>query len=422
MSRALPRHYALPMRNARFRELIERYGADPKWLPSVANDITDAIHAELSALDEEELRTATYEGSESVLRLLLYMVRNEVHPREAVPPPAAVEYTRDFVRHGVPLDSLLRAYHIGQATFFRRWTDAVYAEQRDDHQQARAIELGAVWTFEFVDALSAALVRLYGKERERWVRSAAAVRSQTVDAVLNEEITDVQAVSARLGYDLERDHMAFVVWHDGAEEYGNETIATLERAGLELAAAISNLRPLLVPRARFLIAGWVGPSEKGDRDRPARLMLDTREFPGVLAASGSPGTGLTGFRRSHQEALHARRIAALTRRRPGFVTRYDEVAVAALASADLEQAKAFVASELGPLAADDDRTSRLAATLRVYLDENLSPRRTAQRLGVHENTITNRIRSAQEQLPHPIEQRTCELQVALRLVRLAQHE
>jgi DNA-binding PucR family transcriptional regulator len=151
-------------------------------------------------------------------------------------------------------------------------------------------------------------------------------------------------------------------------------------------------------------------------------MLDTREFPGVLAASGSPGTGLTGFRRSHQEALHARRIAALTRRRPGFVTRYDEVAVAALASADLEQAKAFVASELGPLAADDDRTSRLAATLRVYLDENLSPRRTAQRLGVHENTITNRIRSAQEQLPHPIEHRTCELQVALRLVRLAQHE
>jgi hypothetical protein len=410
------------MRDARFRELIERYGADPEWLPSVANDITDAIHAVLSALDAEELRTATYQGTESVLRLLVYMVRNEVPPREAEPPPAAVEYMREFVRQGVPLDSLLRAYHIAQATFFRRWTEAVYRDQRDDHQQARAIELGAVWTFEFVDALSAALVRLYGEERERWVRSAAAVRSQTVDAVLSNGITDVQAVSARLGYDLGRDHLAFVVWGDGAEEYGNEMLATLERAGLELAAALSPARPLLVPRARLLIAGWVASSDNGDRDPVARLTLDAREFPGVLAACGSPSTGLAGFRRSHQEALHARRIAALTHRRPGSVTRYDEVAVAALASADVEQAKAFVASELGPLAADHDRAARLASTLRVYLDENLSTRRTAQRLGVHENTITNRIRSAQEQLPHPIEHRACELQVALRLVRLAQDE
>jgi DNA-binding PucR family transcriptional regulator len=117
--------------------------------------------------------------------------------------------------------------------------------------------------------------------------------------------------------------------------------------------------------------------------------------------------------------MSARRIAVLIGRRPGTVTHYDDVALAALASTDVEQARQFVASELGSLAAEDDRTARLAATLQVYLEENLSPRRTAQRLGVHENTITNRIRSAQQQLPHPIEGRTCELEVALRIARLA---
>ena len=117
--------------------------------------------------------------------------------------------------------------------------------------------------------------------------------------------------------------------------------------------------------------------------------------------------------------MHARRVAQLTGRRPGSVTRYDDVALAALASADVPHAREFVTTELGVLASGDDQSRRLAATLRVYLEENMSPLHASQRLGVHENTITNRIRAAQELLPHPIEQRAAELQVALRLLRLA---
>src|SRR4051794_3504680 len=406
----------------RFSELVQRYTADPDWLPSVARDITDAIHGELTALDDEDLRTATYASSESVLRLLAYMVRNDVPPREAEPPPAAVEYAREFVRHGVPLDSLLRAYYVGHATFFKRWAAAVHADVRGDGQQAYAIELGAAWTFEFVEALSAGLVRSYASERERWVRSAAAVRSQTVEALLSGRPADVQTMSSRLHYELERDHVAFVVWLEPPEGPGGEGLAMLERAGLQVATSLADAKPLLVPRGRLLIAGWVAAPATGGGDYLKGLRLDPREFPGALAACGCRGTGVSGFQRSHQEALNARRIARLTRRRAGSVTRYDEVALASLATADVEQAREFVLAELGPLAEGDDRTVRMAATLQVYLEENLSPRRTAQRLGVHENTITNRIRSVQERLPHPIDQRACELQVALRIVRLAQGE
>ena len=140
----------------------------------------------------------------------------------------------------------------------------------------------------------------------------------------------------------------------------------------------------------------------------------------MLAAFGSPRVGVAGFARSHREAFHARRIAQLTQQRAGTVTQYDTVALAALASTDVGEAREFVKAELGQLLGDDDQSVRLSATLRVYLEENMSPSRASRRLGVHEHTITNRIRAAQELLPHPIEQRACELQVALRLIRLAQ--
>jgi DNA-binding PucR family transcriptional regulator len=404
----------------RFRDLVLRYTADPEWLPSVSRDITDAIYAELPALDADaDVRRGTYATTESVLRLLVYMVRNEVPPREAEPPPAAVDSAREFVRQGFPLDSLIRAYHIGQATFFRRWVAA--ASRADDpDDRAYAIEVGALWTFDYIEALSAGIVRRYAEERERWVRSAAAVRSQAVEALLSGDPVDVGATSSRLRYDLGREHLAFVVWHAAPAATGDEALATLERAALQLAGALTDGRPLLVPRARLVIAGWIGYADRPDSSALDRLTFDTRRFPAVRSAFGSPGRGVAGFCRSHREALHARRIAEVTNRRPGVVTWYRQVALASLASVDIAQAREFVAAELGPLAAvDDDKTARLAGTLRVYLEENMSPRRTATRLGVHENTITNRIRAAQEQLADPIEQRACELQVALRLVGLA---
>ena len=148
------------------------------------------------------------------------------------------------------------------------------------------------------------------------------------------------------------------------------------------------------------------------------LQLDARAFPEVLAAFGSPAHGVLGFCRSCREALYARSVAQLTRRRPGPVTSYDDVSLVSLASADVQQAREFVATELGQLATSDDHSRRLSATLRAYLEENMSPLRASHRLGVHENTITNRIRAAQELLPHPIEDRSPDLLVALRLIRL----
>src|ERR1700729_320495 len=136
----------------RMRELVVRFTEEPAWLSSVSGDITDAIHAELPDVDADpELRGSTYASTESVLRLLADLSRSSLPPSEAVPPPAAVEYAREFVRRGLPLDSLLRAYHIGQATFFRRWCEKARAEIAEPRALVEAVELGASWTFDYIE-------------------------------------------------------------------------------------------------------------------------------------------------------------------------------------------------------------------------------------------------------------------------------
>ena len=139
------------------------------------------------------------------------------------------------------------------------------------------------------------------------------------------------------------------------------------------------------------------------------------DLAGRQGRDGRVGHGIAGFRQSHSEAVEARRVAELADRPAGTITRYARVALAAIATVDLEQARIFVQRELRGLPADDDLTARLTATLRTYLDESSSRSRTAQRLGIHENTVSYRIRQAEELLGRSVDQRTLELRVALAL-------
>jgi hypothetical protein len=162
------------------------------------------------------------------------------------------------------------------------------------------------------------------------------------------------------------------LWSDEWPEGGEQALAMLERVAVEILSSLGAGAPLLVPRARLCIVAWTG--WRGDRPFEVEpLQLDAREFPGVIGAFGSPAHGVDGFARSCREALYARRVAQLTRSRPGSVTRYNDVALAALACVDAEQAREFVATELGQLANADDDSRRLTATLRVYLEENMEP-------------------------------------------------
>ncbi|MCZ1011719.1 helix-turn-helix domain-containing protein [Streptomyces lydicus] len=122
------------------------------------------------------------------------------------------------------------------------------------------------------------------------------------------------------------------------------------------------------------------------------------------------------MRRSHYGAREAERIARLA---PGdWLTDYREARLVALATADPEHARWFMHDLLGPLASDGARVRELRETLRVYLAEERSLRAVAGTLHVARNTVTYRVKRAEELLPTAATAvNSLELRLALEIAR-----
>lgn len=179
---------------------------------------------------------------------------------------------------------------------------------------------------------------------------------------------------------------------------------------------VSPRRPVRAAAERAAVGADVvraASHQNGTRIFRARAVGPNRET--VSSALGNPARGIDGLRQSHQDAIDAARVARLGERRPGAVTAHRAVELPAPLSADVERARRFVREQLGRLAREDDETARLRATLLAYLEENGSRIATAERLGIHPNTVANRIRAYRELLDHDLSRRWARLQVALGL-------
>ena len=334
---------------------------------------------------------------------------------------ATLAYTQEGVQRGIPLTTLIRSYRLGHAAAWERVAGLIAAHAGDPEQRALATELCSAWLFAYVDAALCFAEDYYSAERERWVRSTAATRAETIDTILAGAPIGAALASRRLGYELDRQHTAVVAWLEAHEE-GHDTHAAMEAAIAQVRDRLGATGALVHPLGILSTAAWISTPEAASPRQLDDLRLDARAAPGVRIAIGEPGRAIAGFRQSHNEALQARRVAELVARPTGTVTRYSQVALAAIATADLGQARTFVERELQGLAADDDLTTRLTATLRTFLDERSSRGRTAKRLGIHENTVSYRIKQAEEILGHSVDQRTLELRVALALAQLVRDQ
>lgn len=332
--------------------------------------------------------------------------------------PETIANAREGARQGLPLAGLLRTYRIGQAALWNRIVPQLAARATDPQELAAAVELCATVTFGYVDVAVTLAEEVYAAERERFARSAAALRAETIAAVLEGRLDDPVLAGRRLRHDLERVHVGVWAWFMRIPDHGDPYVL-LEAAigdlgrGAGLAGA-----PLVQPQGTHAVAGWLSAAGEVDVERIAAIRLDPDIHPAVMIAIGEPAAGIEGFRTTHAQATSARRVATLAGRRPGQPTRFSSVELQAMVSRDLGEARAFVSRELGPLAADDDAMVRLAATLRAYLDAHASRSRAAARLGVHENTISYRIRQIEELLGRSVDDDTLGLSVALAIAPL----
>lgn len=362
---------------------------------AVAERLVDRIAYEMDIIrDDEDVRDDLLAVARACASLLTSMTRTWSDPRAVPPPEDALVWSRSLVSRRLRMDSLLRVFRIGQSGYRDVWHRELAATGEDSALVLEALKATSAFTFMWVDAILEPVAAAYEDERERSMRGAHAVRSETVEAILTGEPFDVTSAGARLAYELDRPHLAYVAWVE--TEAGEAARDSMEQLAGDVAALLGGpeaRRPLLLRVAPRVVHAWV-PNGEIDQEATAatrQLLQDTQ----VHVAVGRPGPGVEGFRTSHEEARRARRVARLLRR-SAAVTRYEDVAVADLLTRDPDVARDVVRAALGPLAEDDDSSRRLISTLRVFLQEGQSFSRAARRLGIHENTVAYRVRRVLE--------------------------
>jgi hypothetical protein len=374
-------------------------------LTTELNDHLFAAMPELRERDDGELREETWESCESNVVQVLRLLKSGVGPEAIVMPVEAREWARSLVRRGITLPVLLRAYRLGHAWLWDRWSLMLHDRLPDVEAFMLAQERSSAFLFAYIDAMSATLVEEYGSERERVMRGAEQLRAETVRAILSGEPIDEEVVGGRLRYELRRHHVALRVSGRGSELRG------LERAAREVAAVLGPGEPLTVASGAASVDVWwgaFGPPQLGP--------LDTYAPPdGITVAAGTPGHGLAGFRRSHDEAVRAARVATLARESAAQVTRYERVELVSLLATDLPRAREFVVRRLGGLAAASEPMERLRETVLAFLVAGGSGTRVAKQMFVHQNTVAYRVKRAEELLGRRVTHDPVELTSALTL-------
>ncbi len=381
--------------------------------------LTQQIHRRLST-EIEELR-----GDERILQLLgssiegnvdtiLHMFQHGIGIERVEPPSAALEYSRRLAERGVPVNALVRAYRLGQDTLLQRSLGEVRQQGGAPDVASLAAQRIVEITFMYIDWMSQRVVTAYERERERWLQNRSAVRAARTRDLLARKSVDMAAAEAALGYRLEQCHLGIVAWtRTGAPGEDEDQLSPLERFVLRLGERIScPARPLFVPCDNSSAWAWLPIGRRAGID-PGVIRQAAGGGGRVMVAVGEPAHGVDGFRITHTQAVQAQGVALLGEADARQVTMFWQVGVAALLSADVEAARAWVRQVLGRLATDDDHCARLRETLRVFLANGGSYTASATELAMHKNSVKYRVEKAKQERGRPIRGDRLDVEVAL---------
>jgi hypothetical protein len=293
------------------------------------------------------------------------------------------------------LKLLLSGYRVAQMSLWEAWLDLVENEVEDAGERQLLLRHGSEYFFLYASLVSDYVTDIYQRQLEQSIRSGDQRRFYAIRALLEGE----SLVGSQLDVDLEQHHLGVIAWGEGAEGALRELASALGRPLTAIGPLnknwwgwISGSRPLSLAQEREL-----------GRFRPAGL---------ARMALGLEGFGEAGFRASNRQALRARWVARNSERQ---LVGYGDVAVEALASENLHDARAFVAHELRGIEDDSTASQRIRETIVAYFAADHNAASAAAALGVHHQTVANRLRAAEERLGHSVGARRVELETALRL-------
>jgi PucR C-terminal helix-turn-helix domain len=296
---------------------------------------------------------------------------------------------RMAARHGVAFDVVQRCCIAGYALFVDFFVE-----------EAEVVGLGLGALQSLLRAQAGCLDRLlvsiseeHARELEGCQHSAGQRDAERIDRLLAGEILDVSQFS----YDFEAHHLGVIA--KGPEAVG---------AVRSLAASLDR-RLLLLQRQDDLVWAWLGGCGLVD---PHESQDVATHSPQTIVAFGESAQGWSGWRLTHRQAKAA--MAVSLRLRKSSV-RYSEVALLASIFHDDLLSTSLRQLYLVPLEGERDGGEAARETLRAYFATERNVSSAAAVLGVSRRTVTNRIRSVEERLGHPLSTCASEMEVALRL-------
>lgn len=328
----------------------------------------------------------------TVLRAELDNFRRGVIP--ANPSEADLQAAKAATEIGT-LRFLLDGYQSLQRSLVEAWIELVDEADVDPSLRQELLQYGSEYFSAYQRQVTGFVVDAFQHDLNRARGGGEQRRFEAIRRLIDGD----PLAASQLDFDIEQHHLGVVAWGSGAGETILDLARRLERISLTIRALngtywgwISGARPLGAATERRL-ADYVAPADTG-------------------IAVGLEGYGDIGFRTTNGQALRARWVARRLDLRVAF---YADVAIEALASSNRWEARSFIAHELRGIDDDSSVSMRIRETILAYFKAEQNAASAAAALGIHQQTVANRLRAAEERLGYPVVSRRVELETALRL-------
>ncbi|XAY04654.1 hypothetical protein DSM112329_01489 [Paraconexibacter sp. AEG42_29] len=370
---------------------------------AIAEHLTAFVMREVGELvqtDDPTWQPTVYRAARSNASAILAMLAEGVAGSAAETPVEARAFYERQAEHDDGLVTVLRTYRLGIAELWQAWAAHVTTRCRDEPLVALEILRASMAEVSaYQDRMAEESAAHWRDTRLRKQRGLDRMPAEIVrGALAGDRVDDL----AKLGYPPGAEHLAVAF----EPESGEAAAALAARIRTRLAlptVALSHDAAHVV---------WIAMTQPAITDDAVGALVE----PGPAVGIGHRNPGPAGFRVSHREATDALRMGAV--RSASGVTWHADVALVATLSADPDRARAFVRRELGPLGDEGKQATRLRDTVLVFLGTGESHVRAARQLGVHEKTVTYRVRQAEQLLGRRVADRRVELEAALMVHRV----
>lgn len=316
-------------------------------------------------------------------------------------PDTAREFAQAMAQAGTPLSAVLRSYEVGHGAIWNALTGYLRSlTHLKVEERAEYLERGSMVILDYMQAMTGETIAVYNRVRDQLLREQHSRKAQIIRSVLAGQ-GNPEDLQQFLGYPVEADHIGYVVWQSasGAAASPSEIVRRLLNRHLH--------QHIAMPHDSNTTHGWFTLHKPSDYRQ-----LSTIQLPeGIGLAFGSVRRGFDGFRQTHEEAQSC---ASLSTEPAGSPTSFPQAAVHVLATQNKDLARRFMRDQLGSLLHHEDR-ERLLPTLHQFVSTLGSPSRSALRLGIHPNTVNQRIKRIETILCSPVNPADLNLRMALEL-------